>query len=801
MEQTISSPARLVDVDPWLPANATPIGPRAWMITVDEVCSVYVGETLLVQFAPSDKAGGDYAMAQLALCKYATQAEVAQAFGVSARTVGRLCRCLVQSGVSGLTRKERTDKTPGAVAARICALRKRGARVSEIAKRTQVSARTVRTILEERGLSASDRVARQTSLEEVGDPAAVPVVERAAGSAGPAAGEEILEGERAAAQENGESIEDGDREILEGSAGEIAGTEGALGGEESNAAAAVLEEEEKAGGAGEAPALGVAGEVAVQFESAANVAGAGALLALSGSGPLLSAAREVYGKLREGVYGLRATVLGLLLMALLRRKSPEALKGCDLIGMGGLQGLRRYCEVKTLRRKLTEVSAMSKAASWHRAVAKRWVAQDEGQIGVLHIDGHTRAYYGKEKIAKGWCARRRLCQAGTSDTWVNNARGEPLLRVTAEGHPALSVVLPAVVKDVRELIGEQEATVVFDRGGWSGPCFRQVREQGFHFATYLRGKWVDWPEEQFTVQRLGEGEKAEEYGLAEGQMQIQGYGEARLIVWRSKDGKQTPIITSKEETAALEVAQELFGRWQQENYLKYMRAEYSLDALVEYGVDDAADREIPNPQWQAVDRELRKARVRLKALQAKYGGKQLDTEQQKEEGEGKPQRGGEKGLATLSAEIAGAKERVTKLQEQRTALPKRALRSETERAAEKVLRPERKLFIDIIKMAAYRADCDLMRRAAGHLVRNSEEGHVFVRMVLAQPGDLRVTGDLVEVILRPMSAPRYTRALQGICADVNSTDPRFPESPYRLHFSVAGGDQTGQAGPRPCQEF
>jgi hypothetical protein len=30
----------------------------------------------------------------------------------------------------------------------------------------------------------------------------------------------------------------------------------------------------------------------------------------------------------------------------------------------------------------------------------------------------------------------------------------------------------------------------------------------------------------------------------------------------------------------------MFRRWRQENYFKYMDAEFALDALVEYGVDE-----------------------------------------------------------------------------------------------------------------------------------------------------------------------------------------------------------------------
>jgi hypothetical protein len=49
---------------------------------------------------------------------------------------------------------------------------------------------------------------------------------------------------------------------------------------------------------------------------------------------------------------------------------------------------------------------------------------------------------------------------------------------------------------------------------------------------------------------------------------------------------------------AIEIAHRMFARWRQENFFKYLREEYALDALVDYAVvpDDPA-RDVPNPRW------------------------------------------------------------------------------------------------------------------------------------------------------------------------------------------------------------
>ena len=78
------------------------------------------------------------------------------------------------------------------------------------------------------------------------------------------------------------------------------------------------------------------------------------------------------------------------------------------------------------------------------------------------------------------------------------------------------------------------------------------------------------------------------------------------------NGHRTAILTSRRDLAAALVAYRMFERWRQENFFKYLREEYAIDALVDYKteLDDAA-REVPNPVWHALDARFRKARAEL----------------------------------------------------------------------------------------------------------------------------------------------------------------------------------------------
>lgn len=711
-----------------LPAGARRISKRAWLLDQDGVRTVHVGWVVVAQYDVGDKLQRNQVVVLLAQQKYAKQVELAAAFELTTRQVNRLCRTAAQEGLEGLIRKRRRDKTPGAVARRICTLREQGCRVSRIAEATGVSARTVRSILVERGYDAHDpRLGQQRELALESEEE-----ERAEAAC---AGEGF---ETSVADVDGVEMESEVEDVATRSAGE--------------------------------PWVGGLEEAEVVFTSGRSVWGAGTLLAVAmEEGALLAEARTVYGRLRGGTYGLRALVQGLYAMAWLGVSNAESLKGHDPEELGRVLGLERVFEVKTLRRKLAEVGEKGQAMAWQQAMVRHWVSEADEELATLYVDGHTRAYYGKRKIAKGWCARQRLCQPATTEMWTNDRRGEPLLRVTPEAHPKVAHALPGLLSDVRGLIGDQECLVAFDRGGWSGSTFREVVKAGFDFVTYRPGKYTPLSAESFRDCPVEEvSDPPQVVRLAEDRLWVRDYGEARLIAVLDDGGKQIHLVTSQETSPAVRIVRELSGRWRQENYFKYMRANYNLDALVDYSIEPVQDREIPNPEWLALDRELRRARAAF-------------TQRQKRVAEGGAQAMDDPAWRKQITEQCAA---IEELKARRDAVPKRAMLSQTDRADEVKLSVERKLFTDIVKLAAYRTECQLVRRVAPTFHRNADEGHTFVRNVLRQPADLVARGCDLYITFAPMSAPRFTRALQALCEVVNSDHPTYPESPWRLHFAV-----------------
>jgi len=57
-----------------------------------------------------------------------------------------------------------------------------------------------------------------------------------------------------------------------------------------------------------------------------------------------------------------------------------------------------------------------------------------------------------------------------------------------------------------------------------------------------------------------------------------------------------------------------------ENFFKYMREEFLLDALVDYQIEpEDPTRTIPNPQRRALDKEIRAARADLANIEREFG--------------------------------------------------------------------------------------------------------------------------------------------------------------------------------------
>lgn len=498
---------------------------------------------------------------------------------------------------------------------------------------------------------------------------------------------------------------------------------------------------------------------------------------------IFETAEEVYGHIGPSFYGLRTTMLALLLMALLRIKRPENLKEHVPADLGRVLGLDRAPEVKTLRRKLTRLAACGKAEIFSRKLAKKRVVRRGRTLGFLYIDGHVRVYHGKHRLPKTHVTRMRLSLPATTDYWVNDKSGDPLFVVTAEFNKGLVQMLPALAAEIRSLVGpHRRVTVVFDRGGWSPKLFAKLINIEFDILTYRRGQWENIPASQFAwCEKKIDGRKVS-YNLNDRNVWfLKGMLRLRQITRLSTDGHQTPIITSRRDLPAIVLAYRMFERWRQENFFKYLREEFALDALVDYSAELVDPRQtMPNPEWRKANNELAAARAELKTLQAQYG----EAVAANKESRRPTVRGFKIAHGKLGQAIRELEERIIALKEKRNLNPRRVLVKDI--GGEPIMRlsRERKHLTNCIKMVAYQAESDLLALLRPHYARADEEGRTLVTSAFESTGNLEVSNNELYVTLGRLSSPHRSRAVASLCEELNGMDTCFPGTKLKLRFGV-----------------
>jgi hypothetical protein len=397
----------------------------------------------------------------------------------------------------------------------------------------------------------------------------------------------------------------------------------------------------------------------------------------------------------------------------------------------------------------------------------------------------VRVYHGQHALPKAHVARMRISLPATSDYWVNDSSGDPLFVVTAQANASLVKMLPGILAQVRTLVGRRRLTVVFDRGGYSPKLFQQILVAGFDLLTYRKGRYPRIPRRRFQTCRTRQNGRTLVYVLADQQVRLlKGKLRLRQVTRLMDNGHQTPILTSRRDLPAAQVAYRMFDRWRQENFFKYLREEYALDALAEYAtVPDDPMREVPNPAWAALEAKLRQAYAQLDRLQAEYGLEALtNLEEQR-----RTMRGFKTAHGKLGRQIWSTWQRIEQLQKRRAATPRRVpVQSVTDQPVVQ-LAPERKHLTNLIKMVAYQAESDLLRLVAPHYRRAGQEGRTLLLAALASAADLQVTETQLRITLAPQSSPHRTRAIAALCEELNRTKTLFPGSRLRLHYAIREG--------------
>ena len=527
------------------------------------------------------------------------------------------------------------------------------------------------------------------------------------------------------------------------------------------------------------------------FEHQESVLNAGVLFAIPA---LISQGLErfikVFNPLPKGFYGLHHMILILCFMALCRIKNPEQLKKHPPGELGKLLGLDRIPEVGYFRKKIQQITDQSRADELHSVLFRSWV---EGLPEMFfYIDGHVRIYHGDlAKLPKRFVSREKLCLSGTTEFWVNDQQGLPLMVVTGELNEKLKTAIEEIIPKILEAVTPQAKpeepvfTIVVDREAYEPLWFKKLWDQHrIAMITYRKNVKDKWDSSWFYDV------KAQMYNT-DVTMQVCEMGTLLNGCWfreirrLSLNQHQTSVLTTHPSLSLCETAVKMFSRWSQENFFKYMIEDFDFDRMIQYGTEPVDQkRTIPNPQYKVLTYQIKKGREKKSRLEARVY-QQIENKGQAIEIDH---------LAKVILKSTDLIENINEYNDQiKGLLAKRKLEPSRISIAQmppqqryNKLTTESKKLKNAIIMLVYRAKSALYNTMSEFYKSSEKEGRVILKEIFTSDADMipDYENKKLTIKLHSLSTPRANQAVKELCSFLNQTETFFPLTDLRLVYET-----------------
>lgn len=475
-------------------------------------------------------------------------------------------------------------------------------------------------------------------------------------------------------------------------------------------------------------------------------------------------------------------------MALCRIKNPEQLKERPPGELGKLLGLDRVPEVGHFRKKLKQILDQKRTDKIHTKLFRSWV--NEMPEMFFYIDGHVRIYYGRSaKLSKKYVSRQRLCLSGTTEFWVNDGKGMPLMVITAELNEKLKDAIELAIVELKKEIAlpsdknTPRFTMVFDRESYEPKWFKRLwtdhRVAVLTYRKNVKDKWDDKMFKETDIQLFNSNVT----------MRLCEMGTLLSTVWfrevrkLNDSGHQTAILTTHPELKLPQIAERMFSRWTQENYFKYMMENFDFDKMIEYGSDQIDQhRTLPNPRYKQLTEKLKRHRSKKLRLEAKVYSK---TDYK----DGRPIEEqvtrNMKDTAAWIEQINDLEQEISELIEKRGAEPSRITVAEMdEHKRYNKLTEEGKKYKNAIGMLAYRAETALFNIISEYFKGAQNNGRMLIKEIFSSDADMipDYQNNTLTIVLHSMSTPRANKAVEKLCAHLNETQTIYPYTQMKMVF-------------------
>jgi hypothetical protein len=506
--------------------------------------------------------------------------------------------------------------------------------------------------------------------------------------------------------------------------------------------------------------------------------------------------KEVYSWPSKFYYSLESIVLTLAFMALLRIKNPEQLKQCKPGELGRIIGLDRIPEVRCLRRKIDLLTRQHQATHLNTILVDSWYHSDSSQDAeFLYIDGHVRIYYGsKANLPVKYVSRQKLCLSATTEYWVNDAQGMPVMMVMGELTEKLQTVIeyqiiPQLQQTIllsRQPTGDNTpiCTFIFDREAYEPAFFRRLWEKyKIAIITYRKNVKDKWPVECFKSLAVSVLQQTVNMQLCERGTHLGGYW-FREVRRQGETGHQTSIVTTHPTLELPLIAGRMFGRWSQENFFRYLIEDYDFDKMVSFGIEPVdPEKEIVNPQYRKLTHQIKKLREKMQRLKARFFPLiELAIDQPLDD------------LPAITNKQMEYKEQIDFLESQEKELinqrskikPRLKVCQMTQQERYNKLKTESKLLMNVIKMICYRAESSVAQWIAPYMAKAENEKRMVVKQIIQSCADLTPDYEkkTLTVTLHSLSANRFNDAARELTKILNQTETIFPGTDLKMIFEI-----------------
>jgi hypothetical protein len=346
------------------------------------------------------------------------------------------------------------------------------------------------------------------------------------------------------------------------------------------------------------------------------------------------------------------------------------------------------------------------------------------------------------------------------------------------------------IRELRACTDEPIFTLVFDREAWSPELFALLwSDYRIAVITYRKNVKDRWDESLFT-----ECEVITTMGEAKMKLSEQDYSHEQCTMREVRklcnEGHQTGIVTTNRILSKERIASQMFARWAQENFFRYMRQEYALDKIIQYSVDNLdGDIRVVNREYSNITYQIKKERGKIGRRKAKlyHCSQQKAGHFSEKEEEQECNEQWMKSHLELIEEIQLMEQQVDHLINKRKEIPyKIPLSQMPEDMRYNRLDKESKALQNVIKMICYRAETALAALLRPHYSRANHEVRSLVKSIIHTSTDMEVDGKegAITITIYPLANRRSNDAVSKICNAVNRTNTLYPGTNLKMIFKT-----------------